>query len=85
VGYDLAQPFVHGDDPAQKMKQIPAEATSVLGQDVLILNMAQVKPALPVEEPPQVEDPIVEEELPQAEVLPEVKEDQPGSFDAPGG
>jgi sporulation protein YlmC with PRC-barrel domain len=84
VGYHLTQPFVPGDDPAQKMKQIPAEATSVLGQDVLILDMARVKAAGPVEAPPQVEDQIVEEELPQAEVLPAVEEDQPGSFDAPG-
>jgi uncharacterized protein YrrD len=84
VGYDLAQPFVHGDDPTQKMKQIPAEATSVLGQDVLILDMARVKGALPVEEPPQVEDLIAEEELPQAEVLPKVEEGESESFEAPG-
>jgi uncharacterized protein YrrD len=83
VGYDLAQPFVSGDDPAQKMKQVPAEATSVLGQDVLILDMAQVRRALPAEAPPQVEDLSGEEELPQAEVLPEVEEDQPGSFEEP--
>jgi sporulation protein YlmC with PRC-barrel domain len=96
VSYDLVQPFVYGGDPAQKMKQIPAGATSVLGQDVLIMVMDQVEQALPVEEPPQVEDLTVEEDLPQAEVLaveedqpqveemPGFEEDQPESDDAPG-
>jgi sporulation protein YlmC with PRC-barrel domain len=67
VAYDLVQAFVLHGDPDQKMKQIPAEATSVLGQDVLILDMAQVKGAPPAEEPPQVEDLAVEGEPPQAE------------------
>ncbi len=89
VAYDLAQPFVYGDDPAQKMKQIPAETTSVLGQDVLIVDMAQIQGSLPVEESPQLEEPLqvedlmVEEEQPQAEVLPEVEDSQLGPLDAP--
>jgi sporulation protein YlmC with PRC-barrel domain len=84
VGYDLAQPFVPGGDPAQKMKQIPAEATSVLGQDVLILDMDRLRAALPAEALSQVEDLPAEEDLPQAEVLPEVGGDQPGASDSSG-
>jgi uncharacterized protein YrrD len=61
VGYDLVQPFVYGD-PAQKMKHIPAEATSVLGQDVLIVEMTQIGEPLQLEEPLHVEDLTVEEE-----------------------
>jgi len=89
VAYDLVQPFVYGADPAQKMKQVPAETTSVLGQDVLIVEMAQLKEAPPVEEPPQLEEPlqvedlIVEEEQPQTEEIPELEESQLGSMDAP--
>jgi len=90
VGYDLAQPFVYGSDPAQKMKQVPSAATSVLGQDVLIVEMTQIQKSLPIEEPPQFEEPlqvedlIVEEEQPQKEKTPEVEENQFGSLDAPG-
>lgn len=89
VAYDLAQPFVYGTDPTQKMKQVPAETTSVLGQDVLIVDMAQIQEAAPVEERPQLEDPlqiedlIVEEEQPPAEVMPEVEDSQLGPLDAP--
>jgi uncharacterized protein YrrD len=89
VAYDLAQPFVYGADPAQKMKQVPAETTSVLGQDVLIVDMAQIQGSLPVEESPQLEEPlqvedlIVEEEQPQADVLAEVEDRQLGPLDAP--
>ncbi len=84
VGYDLAQPFVYGDDPAQRMKQIPAEATSVLGQDVLIVVMTQIEEPLHLEEPLQVEDLAVEEEQPQAEEMTDMEESQLGSLDAPG-
>jgi len=90
VAYDLVQPFVYGDDPAQKMKQIPSAATSVLGQDVLIVVMAQLKEQSPLEEslqlgePLLVEDLILEEEGPQAGKMPEAEENQSGSLDAPG-
>ena len=92
VGYDLTQPFVYGDDPAQKIKQIPAGATSVLGQDVLIVEMTQIKESLAVEDPPQLEEPLqvedltLEEEPPQVEEMPEMPEmedNQLGSLDAP--
>jgi len=92
VGYDLTQPFVYGDDPAQKIKQIPAGATSVLGQDVLIVEMTQIKESLAVEDPPQLEEPLqvedltLEEEHPQVEEMPEMpemEENQLGSLDAP--
>jgi sporulation protein YlmC with PRC-barrel domain len=92
VGYDLTQPFVYGDDPAQKIKQIPAGATSVLGQDVLIVEMTQIKESLAVEEPPQLEEPLqvedltLEEEHPQVEEMPdmpEMEDNQLGSLDAP--
>ncbi len=89
VAYDLAQPFVYGDDPAQKMKQIPAETTSVLGQDVLIVEMARIQESRPVEdplrheEPLQVEDLMVEEDQPQAEVMTDTKESPLGSLDVP--
>jgi len=92
VGYDLTQPFVYGDDPAQKIRQIPAGATSVLGQDVLIVEMTQIKESLAVEDPPQLEEPLqvedltLEEEPPQVEEMPEMPEmedNQLGSLDAP--
>jgi len=92
VGYDLTQPFVYGDDPAQKIKQIPAGATSVLGQDVLIVEMTQIKESLALEDPPQLEEPLqvedltLEEEHPQVEEMPEMpemEENQLGSLDAP--
>ena len=92
VGYDLTQPFVYGDDPAQKIKQIPAGATSVLGRDVLIVEMTQIKESLALEDPPQLEEPLqvedltLEEEHPQVEEMPEMpemEENQLGSLDAP--
>jgi len=87
VAYDLVQPFVPAGDPTQKMKQIPAEATSVLGQDVLIIAMPLAPPPPQVEEAAEAEelpgdedmlwaeDLVVEEEPPQAEETPETDED----------
>jgi uncharacterized protein YrrD len=56
VGYDLVQPFVPGGDKAQAIKQIPAETTSVLGQDVLIVVLSQLEQQLLIEEPLQVDE-----------------------------
>ena len=56
VGYDLVHPFVPGEDKTQAIKQIPAETTSVLGQDVLIVVLNQLEKLLLLEEPPQVDE-----------------------------
>jgi uncharacterized protein YrrD len=42
VGYDLARAFVFSGGPSGGVKQIAAEATSSLGQDVLIVDATQI-------------------------------------------
>lgn len=42
VGYDLTQAFVFSGGPSAGVKQIAAEVTSSLGQDVLIVNATQI-------------------------------------------
>jgi uncharacterized protein YrrD len=74
VGYDLVQPFVPGGDKSQAIKQIPAETTSVLGQDVLIVVLSQLEQLLLVEEPPQVDESLELEDAQELDEALEVEE-----------
>ena len=73
LSYDLVQPFVPGEDKAQAIKQIPAETTSVLGQDVLIVVLSQLKQLL-VEEPQQVDETLEAEDVPGVDEMLEGEE-----------
>lgn len=67
VSYDLAQAYTVGKGSAAKIKQIPVEATSSLGRDVLIVDAAQIAELAQLEEPPPAEDPLQAEEPPPIE------------------
>ena len=88
VSYDLVQPFVPGGDKAQAIKQIPAETTKVLGQDVLIVELSQLEQLLLIEEPPQVDEVLevdeaqeVEEPLRAEDLM--IEEEAPASREMP--
>ncbi|GAB4535755.1 MAG: hypothetical protein Kow0063_20370 [Anaerolineae bacterium] len=64
VGYDLVQAFVFSGGPSAGLKRITARATSSLGQDVLILDAAQIAP-------------VEGDEAAQADVMPQAAEEMP--------
>jgi uncharacterized protein YrrD len=67
VSYDLAQAYTVGEGSAAKIKQIPVEATSSLGRDVLIVDAAQIAEQARLEEPLQAEEPPPVEETSEQE------------------
>ena len=67
VSYDLAQAYAVGEGSAAKIKQIPVEATSSLGRDVLIVQATQIAEQARLEETLQTEEPLQAEEPPPIE------------------
>lgn len=77
VGYELAQAYVFSGGPSGGVKRIGAEATSSLGQDVLIVDATQVV-AMQMEETRQTEEVVdTVEHVTQVEETPPIMEETP--------
>lgn len=76
VGYDLIQPFIFSGGPSAGLKQISAEATTSLGQDVLIVEATRITPLGEEETPQTGAAPLTVEETVREEVTPPSMEDE---------